>query len=117
MKPAYTDLKTMHTNIGYHMLGGGTFCACNRQDALANVLVLQQVLLHDPPATGSPCTAQESTARPYKHFYTLDCAKYATPQPGGCRKMRNPCSGRDKHNTESYRKIPNFAPNFSLIYA
>ena len=45
------------------------------QDALANVLVRQLVRLHDPPAAGSPCTAQEPTARPYKHFYTLDCAK------------------------------------------
>ena len=69
------------------------------EDALANVLVRQLVLLHDPPAAGSPCTAQEPTARPYKHFYTLHCAKYAAPQPGGCRKMQNLRRGRDKRNT------------------
>ena len=81
MKPAYTKVKTMHTNIGsrYHMRMSGRrrhlLSLLSAQGVLANVLVLQQVLLHDPPAAGSPCTAQEPTARPYKHFYTLDCAK------------------------------------------
>ncbi len=69
----------MHTDIGYHMHMSGRrrhlLSLRSAQDALANVLVRQQVKLHDPPAAGSPCTAQEPTARPYKHFYTLDCAK------------------------------------------
>jgi hypothetical protein len=103
MKPSYTDVKTMHTDIGYHMRISGRrrhlLRSQSTQDALANVLVRQMVRLHDPPAAGSPCTAQEPTARPYKHFYTLHCAKYAAPQPGGCRKMRNLRRGRDKRNT------------------
>ena len=79
MKPSYTDVKTMHTDIGYHMRISGRrrhlLRSQSTEDALANVLVRQLVRLHDPPAAGSPCTAQETTARPYKHFYTLDCAK------------------------------------------
>ena len=79
MKPAYTDVKTMHTDIGYHMRMSGRrrhlLSLLSARDALANVLVRQQVHLHDHPAAGSPCTAQETTARPYKNFYTLDCAK------------------------------------------
>ncbi len=70
----HIPVKTMHTDIGYHMRMSGRR-SFEPQDALANVLVRQQVQLHDPPAAGSPCTAQEPTARPYKHFYTLDCAK------------------------------------------
>ena len=90
MTPAYTDVKTMHTDIVYHMRMSGRrrhfLSSRSAQDALANVLVRQQVQLHDPPAAGS-------------HFYTLHCAKYAAPQPGGCRKMWNLSSGRDKRNT------------------
>ena len=103
MKPAYTDVKTMHTDIGYHMRMSGRrrhlLSSRWAQDALANVLVRQQVLLHDPPSAGSPCTAQEPTARPYKHFYTLQCAKYAALQPCWCRKMWNLRRGRDKRNS------------------
>ncbi len=94
---------TMHTDIGYHMrMSGRTrhlLSLRSAQDVLANVLVLQQVQLHDPPATGSPCTAQEPTARPYRHFYTLHWAKYAALQPGWSWKMPNLRRGRDKHNT------------------
>ncbi len=79
MKPSYTDVKTMHTDIGYHMRISGRrrhlLLSQSTEDALANVLVRQLFLLHDPPAAGSPCTAQETTARPYKPFYNLDCAK------------------------------------------
>ena len=85
MTPAYTDVKTMHTDIVYHMrMSGRTrhlLCSRSAQDALANVLVRQQVQFHDPPADGSPCTTQEPTARTYKHFYSLDCAKDSPQQP------------------------------------
>ncbi len=58
MMPAYTDVKTMHTDIVYHMrMSGRTRHLLSSrwaQDALANVLVRQQVLLHDPPASGVP---------------------------------------------------------------
>ena len=103
MTPAYTDQKTMHTDVVYHTrMSGRTrrlLSSWSAQDVLASVLLRIRVQLHDLPASGSPCTAQEPTARPYKHFYSLDCSKYAPQQPGGFRKMWNLRSGRDKRNT------------------
>ena len=81
----HIPVKTMHTDIGYHMRMSGRR-SFEPQDALANVLVRQQVQLHDPPAAGS-------------HFYTLHYAKYAAQQPCWCWKMRNLRCCRHKRNT------------------
>ncbi len=93
MKPAYTDVKLCIPILGammHHMYMSGRrrhlLISLWAQDALVNVLVRQQVQLHDPPAAGS-------------HFYTLHCAKYAALQPCWCRKMLNLRCGRHKRNT------------------